>query len=382
VAATDAGAVEAQRTTSAAASTKEASMLVTTVRPRVGTEIAPSTLDDESRLDFAEAARKLAVGEAEQRAREAAARRFAAWAERRGEPPGSVDEVRAALAGCAEVSIRDALLLSVQRQNWASVVATYDRQREALEAMLAEAEGQGPGRLELDPAFQLPSYYAGVEYHLQPGGYATDPLAGPIYHYGTKVFYAGRNDRDEAKVGLVAAVPAPADGIVRRVVDLACSAGQCTTALAQRFGDAEVTGIDVARPMLRYAHWRAVQLGVAVTFSEQAAEHLRFPDSSVDLVFASILFHEIPSSAADEVLDEVHRVLRPGGIFAVNDFTPAPEPFDAWFEYRRWFDCHANGEPYSVDFVHSHFAERLCQRFGDVRTVSANPFTTLWAATR
>lgn len=357
-------------------------MPVTTARPPVGTAVAPSTFDDESRLDFVEALRALAVGEAEQRARRAAAERFADWTERRGRPPVSIDEVRAALADCTEVSVRDALLLTVQRQNWATVSATYGRRRDELEAMLAEAAEQGPGRLELDATFELPSYYAGVEYHLQPGGYATDPLAGPIYHYGTKVFYAGRNDRDEAKIGLVAQVPVPADGVVHRVLDLACSAGQCTTALAQRFGDAEVTGIDVAAPMLRYAHWRAVRLGVGVTFSQQAAEQLRFPDGSLDLVFASILFHEIPEEAADRVVQEAHRVLRPGGIFAVNDFTPAPEPFDAWFEYRRWFDCHANGEPYSIAFVHSRFAERLAQRFGEVRTVAANPFTTLWAATR
>ena len=50
-----------------------------------------------------------------------------------------------------------------------------------------------------------------------------------------------------------------------------------------------------------------------VRFQHAAGEKLPFPDGSQDLVSACLVFHELPASAAAEVIAEAHRVLRPGG---------------------------------------------------------------------
>ena len=49
--------------------------------------------------------------------------------------------------------------------------------------------------------------YLNVHFHLQPGGYHHDELSGFLYHYGTKVFFRGDNDRDELHEKLVGLVP-------------------------------------------------------------------------------------------------------------------------------------------------------------------------------
>jgi ubiquinone/menaquinone biosynthesis C-methylase UbiE len=60
-------------------------------------------------------------------------------------------------------------------------------------------------------------------------------------------------------------------------------------------------------------------LDSSVSFHQADARQLPFlENSSIDVAFASNFFEHLPSKAAmDEVLGEVHRVLRPGGRFVV-----------------------------------------------------------------
>ena len=84
---------------------------------------------------------------------------------------------------------------------------------------------------------------------------------------------------------------APADGRVKRILDMGCGIGQLTVGLKKQHPDAEVWGIDHSAPMVRYAHRRAVDLGVDVHFRQALAHRTGFADGSVDLVTAYILFH-------------------------------------------------------------------------------------------
>jgi ubiquinone/menaquinone biosynthesis C-methylase UbiE len=202
--------------------------------------------------------------------------------------------------------------------------------------------------------------YAQVDFHLQPGSYWQDELSGFLYHYGTKVFFRGDNDHDELHAKLVARVPAPADGRVQQVLDLACSVGQSTTAFKARFPQAAVTGIDYSAPMLRVAHRRAAMLGSDVTFAQRLIEDTRYPAQQFDIVFAFIVFHELPLRIIRDTVREAARVTRPGGIFAVYDFTgtAAQSPFQ---RYHRWWDARHNGEPYSQDFCDCDFDAILAE---------------------
>lgn len=55
----------------------------------------------------------------------------------------------------------------------------------------------------------------------------------------------------------------------------------------------------------------------AISFHHAAAEHTQLPDSSQDLVSACLLFHELPQSAAQEIVQEAYRILKPGGALAI-----------------------------------------------------------------
>ena len=231
---------------------------------------------------------------------------------------------------------------------------------------LEEMEGFdniGPGKLELNPNLKIPDY-ASYEIHTQPGGYVGNPFAGHIYHYSTNNFYQGlrvSNYQDELHTKLANQVPAPEDGLVNRVLDQGCGIGQLAVALKERFSEAEVWGIDVGAPMIRYGHMRAVELDVAVNFSQRLVEDSQFEDNSFDIVTSYILHHELPEDISKKVVGEVNRILRPGGVFFPIDFqTGAYKGAEsAWARYMQFKDHRWNEEVWRQEYGKFNFPQAM-----------------------
>ena len=231
---------------------------------------------------------------------------------------------------------------------------------------LEEMEGFdniGPGKLELNPNLKIPDY-ASYEIHTQPGGYVGNPFAGHIYHYSTNNFYQGlrvSNYQDELHTKLANQVPAPEDGLVNRVLDQGCGIGQLAVALKERFSEAEVWGIDVGAPMIRYGHMRAVELDVAVNFSQRLVEDSQFEDNSFDIVTSYILHHELPEDISKKVVAEVNRILRPGGVFFPIDFqTGAYKGAEsAWARYMQFKDHRWNEEVWRQEYGKFNFPQAM-----------------------
>lgn len=264
------------------------------------------------------------------------------------------------------------LMRSQQQQTWQKIHDSYAQRRAHYEAELDAAERSRPDRLHYDRNFEVPKY-ATLDIHLQPGGYCGDSLAGYVFHHGTKVFYQGDNDQDQLHRQVVDLIATPEDGTVQRVLDLGCSIGQCTTALKERFPQAEVCGLDVGLPLLRYAHKRATDLGIDVHFRQGLAEDTQLPSGQYDVILAYILFHEVPERLFSQILAEVHRLLRPGGRFTVID---APNNRNLPAANRLWlkFDALYNCEPYSPAFVASDFRQLMTD--AGLRVTHAGPTPT------
>jgi SAM-dependent methyltransferase len=306
---------------------------------------------DTSYLDFVEGFRAFVLDDASYRRSVDAA--LEGLADVNGARPTRLEEFKDTLDALPAVRMHNRLMRTQQEMKWHKITASLSARRDELEAELASFDQRGPGKLLLDPAFKAPSY-VNVHFHLQPGGFYKDSLSGFMYHWGTKVFFRGDDDRDALHDKLVDRVPPPSDGQVNRVLDLACSVGQSTTGLKRRFPDADVWGIDHSAPMLRVAHRRAVMLNSGVTFAQRLTENTGLPDNHIDLAFAFILFHELPIRIIHETVKEMARVLRPGGMFHVFDFldTASMNPLEL---YHRDFDARHNGEAYSQDFCDCDF---------------------------
>ena len=113
----------------------------------------------------------------------------------------------------------------------------------------------------------------------------------------------------------------------RDVLEVGSGRGGGASYLCRSRAPSSVTGVDVAQ--------RAVALsqrdrrGAGLRFLQGDAAALPFPDGSFDVVVNIESSHCYPSFTA--FLDEVARVLKPGGVFAYADFRPrreAPELLD------------------------------------------------------
>jgi len=253
--------------------------------------------------------------------------------------------------------------ISNQQVTWKTIA---DRFHANADEYLEEMEGydnRGPGTLELNPDMHIPDYTK-HEIHIQPGGYVGDPFAGHIYHYGTNSFYHGLfngNDQDEIHIGAANRLPLPEDGKVKRILDLGCGVGQFSVALKERFPDAEVWGIDVGGPMVRYAHMRAVDVGVDVNFAQRLAEDTKFPDNHFDIVTSYIMHHELTQEASKAVFREAHRVARPGGYYYPIDFRSARQAIrpSAYGKFQMWWDHRWNAEVWSMEFRALAFEDEM-----------------------
>lgn len=319
------------------------------------------TLDSENYAEFCEGLRMFAQIKTSGVARESAEKAVTS-AKDRGLDLNRINDIRALFDPVPQIAVRSRMMRSLQEMTWRGLRDTVYANAEAYHAELNAYDNKGPGKVEWRSDFDAPDY-AKHPIHIQPGGYYSDPLAGYWYYQGTHTFFIGANTQDEGHIGCAKAARAPADGKVNRVLDIACSVGQVTVALAERFPKAEVWGIDTAAPMVRFAHKRAVDLGVPVNFSQRNAETTAFPDGHFDMITSYILFHEVENSRIQTILNEMYRVLRPGGTFTIFDFPYDMKVLPPFMRYFFEIDGKDNGEPYALDFVTMDFTGAL-QRAG------------------
>jgi ubiquinone/menaquinone biosynthesis C-methylase UbiE len=151
------------------------------------------------------------------------------------------------------------------------------------------------------------------------------------------------------------------------IVDLGCGVGMSTETLQATFPAARLTGVDLSPYFLAVAKYREQAcrnagkpgsrgagepsfledkelstqrlnsppgslpvsrspLSPCSTIWHHApAEATGLPAASCDLVSICLVFHELPQSAAKAIIQEAHRLLRPGGHLAIMDMNPESE---------------------------------------------------------
>jgi demethylmenaquinone methyltransferase / 2-methoxy-6-polyprenyl-1,4-benzoquinol methylase len=99
-----------------------------------------------------------------------------------------------------------------------------------------------------------------------------------------------------------------------KALDVCCGTGDWTIALAEAVGPSgEVNGLDFSQNMLNVGIEKVKNLGLKqVTLIHGNAMELPFPDNSFDYVTIGFGLRNVPDYL--QVLKEMHRVVKPGGI--------------------------------------------------------------------
>lgn len=102
----------------------------------------------------------------------------------------------------------------------------------------------------------------------------------------------------------------------QHILDVACGTARGTVGLAQAVGPAgRVDALDLTEAMLDQARAKIEQIGLSdrVRFKQGNARELPYPDEIFDLVYNGYMFDLIPLDGFPPILNEFHRVLKPGG---------------------------------------------------------------------
>lgn len=105
-----------------------------------------------------------------------------------------------------------------------------------------------------------------------------------------------------------------------KVLDLCCGSGQATGVLVENFTD--VTGLDASPLSIKRAQKNVPQ----ASYIEAFAEAMPIGDRLFDLVHTSAALHEMQPQQLRQILKEVYRVLKPGGVFTLVDFHSPTNP--------------------------------------------------------
>jgi SAM-dependent methyltransferase len=270
-----------------------------------------------------------------------------------GRAPIDRHEVRKAMLRDSHFQTWSALRRSsmeLRQQNGREVVL---RQLDKLNAKAAALNHQSP-QLKLNPDVPVPAYIRKVDFHCMPGGYTTeladdDVSAAANYDIGIFATTGGGLGCYNDGAGLAVAKWMKSrypDLKPKRILDLGTGPGHTVTAIAQAFPDSEIISIDVAAPMLRFAHARAKSLGVNnITFMQANAENVPLPDESFDVVLTTIFLHETSNLAIRRIMAETHRLLKPDGLsfhLEQPQYAGLP-PFE---QFMRDWDALYNNEPF------------------------------------
>ena len=179
----------------------------------------------------------------------------------------------------------------------------------------------GPAELYLDPDFEAPDYWQGVDFHRTEGGWDGHPYAGYVH---AEIIHRKIVDKSFPGGLFVprrkVAARAPRDSY-DTILDMGCSTAHFTQALQETYPDAKITGVDLSARTLEHARRVANAHGWDWKLYQRAAEDTGFDDESFDLVASYILLHEVPASAIEAIFAESFRLLKPGGDMIMSDVT-------------------------------------------------------------
>lgn len=270
-----------------------------------------------------------------------------------GHPPGDRQEIRKAMITDVYFQTYASATRIAQEMLWDSVIEPLQNSLSNLTDKAISLSEKSTSPLETDPNFPVPRYISELDIHCMPGGYTSslgeqDIAAGALYDRGVYLYSMGLMGSDNDDMG-----QSVCNYIKRnlpnfspeKILDMGCTIGHSTLPYKKEFAEADVIGIDVAAPCIRYAHARASAMDLDVGFMQRNAEHTGFEDGSFDLIVSHILLHETSGKAMPRIFQECHRLLKPGGYMIHADLPPF-EKMGPFMQFILDNETYYNNEPF------------------------------------
>jgi ubiquinone/menaquinone biosynthesis C-methylase UbiE len=196
---------------------------------------------------------------------------------------------------------------------------------------------------------RFPPYYRRT-FHWQTDGYFSEHSA-EVYDLGVELLFRGTADVMRRQV-----IP-PVTRWLRergaepghvRLLDVACGTGRTLGQLAATHPDLRFHGVDLSPHYVQLARRRLANVH-ELSLAVENGEALPYADGAFDVVTSVYLFHELPRNARRNVIREMFRVVKPGGLVVIEDsaqLSESSELADALINFPAEFH-----EPFYRDYL-------------------------------
>ena len=267
----------------------------------------------------------------------------------------------------------ESMVYTSQDLLWETVGHSVDRMRPDFETLAAGITADiKRGSLELNSDLTIPDPIISTEIHRQPGGYfyeaSAADLTSPLQYFASiELYRKAKGLSTGAKTGepgitrfMVKALKEKFPNLKpRRILDMGCGVGTETIGLKEAFPAAEIHGLDLSAPFLRFAHLWAEYSDVAVHYKQADARETGYQDGHFDLIVSHILFHETWHDILPDIMGEARRILAPDGVFFNADVPYQPQRMAMTKQVTNAWQVKNNGEPFWAGFINTDLSATM-----------------------
>jgi ubiquinone/menaquinone biosynthesis C-methylase UbiE len=173
---------------------------------------------------------------------------------------------------------------------------------------------------EITKCIDIPLHWIKKPVHFLEGGYANYKNV-RISYAANPNFYFTREEPVRYWLNKIFKETLFTQRSPQRILDIGCGTGISTFQYGGLFPDAEVIGIDLGAPFVRFCRaWKQKQQTYTnVQFYQQNGEITHWPDGYFDIIHVTYVLHEMPAENAERILKEAYRLLKVNGFLSVMD---------------------------------------------------------------
>lgn len=203
---------------------------------------------------------------------------------------------------------------------------------------------------------RYPAYYRRT-FHWQTDGYFSEHSA-EVYELGVELLFRGTADVMRRQVIPPMTRYARAHGDRLRLLDIGCGTGRTLHQISLAHPAMQLHGVDLSPAYIRAAR-RRLDAVPELTLAVENGEALPWADATFDIVTSTYMFHELPRNARRNVVREMRRVAKPGGLLVIEDSAQLSESSEISTALRQFpRDFH---EPFYADYLEDDLAALVAE---------------------
>ncbi len=213
---------------------------------------------------------------------------------------------------------------------------------------------------------RFPPYYRRT-FHWQTGGYFSE-FSAEVYELGVELLFRGTADVMRRQIIPPISAYVREHGSDLKVLDIGCGTGRTLHQLARTHPRLRLHGVDLSPAYIREARKRLADVA-ELTLAVENGEALPWADATFDIATSVYMFHELPRNARRNVVRELARVVKPGGLIVIEDsaqLSDSPELAPVLHGFPAEFH-----EPFFDDYLGDDLAALLAA--SGQRVVSSEP---------